>query len=529
MLPGKCDVVSDGNGQFGSPSLAAVDLGSNSFHMVIARVVDGRLHVVDRLRDPIRLAAGLDAAGAIDEQTQQRAVECLRLFGERIRDLPARCVRIVGTNTLRKARNAPAFIAAATRAVGHAVEVIRGREEARLIYLGVTSTLAQQAERRLVVDIGGGSTECVVGEGSTPLVTDSLFMGCVSFSQSFFSSGKITKKRLRAARLAAQLELQSIVTRYRQLGWSRCVGASGTIKSVAQILSVNGWSETGIDRQGLQRLIDVMLAAGHVDDLRIEGLDGERRDVIAGGVAILAAIFDSFSIDKMQVSSGALREGLLYDLLGRISDADVREQAIDKLMDRFAVDRTQAERVEAVALRLLADVRDVWQLDASYAHQMLSWSARLHEIGLMISYGGYHKHGAYLIANADLPGFSREDQQFLAAIIRTHRRKIPRSVFRALPEASQSLARALCVLLRLAVVFSRSRTSADPLPFTVKATPERLELSFPERWLETHPLSLADLQQEATRLAELDVSLSFGPLAPSLSASSDSSDSSEQE
>ncbi|MGB5812644.1 MAG: exopolyphosphatase, partial [Polyangiales bacterium] len=317
-------------------SLAAVDLGSNSFHMVIARFDHGSLQIVDRLREPVHLAAGLQKDGSLDQASQQRAREALARFGQRLRELGAGQVRAVGTNTLRKAKNSHDFLHEASDALGHHIEIIPGREEARLIYLGVSHGVAGAPARRLVVDIGGGSTECIIGDSFEPVAVHSLYMGCVGFTRQFFGEGKVSRKRFNNAKLAASLELQPVTASLRRSGWERAIGASGTIRSVAAILNEAGWAHGTITAEGLEKLGQAMVTAGRLERLELPGLDPDRRSVFPGGVAILSAVFDRLGIDEMWVSPTALREGLIYDMIGRIQDEDPRDRTIAVLSKRYS-------------------------------------------------------------------------------------------------------------------------------------------------------------------------------------------------
>ncbi|HTE06909.1 MAG TPA: Ppx/GppA phosphatase family protein [Planctomycetota bacterium] len=484
-----------------------MDLGSNSFHMVVARLVDGQPHLVDRLRERVVLASGLGVDKRLSPEIQERALASLRRFGQRLRDMPPGSVRAVGTNALRQARNSRPFLLRARAALGHPIEVIPGREEARLIYLGVAHSLADDTGRRLVVDIGGGSTECILGERLQPHATDSLFMGCVTWTARHFRHGELKRAHLQAAIIAAQRELQSIERPYKAAGWDTCIGSSGTILSIDAMLRERGWDEDGITPRGLRRLAKTMLAARHVDRLSMPGLAPERAAVLPGGLAILLAVFESLGIERMVTSPSSLREGLLFDLIGRIRHEDVRERTIRQLTQRYRLDAEQGARVERTALKLLAGVARGWRLAGEEPARMLAWAARLHEIGLSVNYTGYHKHGAYIVAHGDMPGFSREDQQTLGALIAGHRRKLPPDAFAALPAARVELARHACVLLRLAVALNRGR-SARPLPrLTLTATGESLRLAFPKGWLRRHPLTAADLVEEAALLAPAGISL----------------------
>ena len=418
-------------------TVAAVDLGSNSFHLVVGRPVQDQLHIVDRLRERVALAAGLDDEKRLTDEAQMRALACIERIGERVRGMPPGSVRAVGTSALRMARNAPAFLARAEEALGHPIEIISGAEEARLIYLGVAHDLSDDAHRRLVVDIGGGSTECILGERFEALKTDSLHMGCVNFSLRYFENGAITREAMERAHIAARLELQSMERTYRSLGWEECIGSSGTIVAIGTILAENQWSDRGITPKGLRKLRKALVALGHVDNLALPGLQAERAPVVPGGVAILSAIFDGLAIEQMSISQGALREGVLYDLLGRIRHEDLRDQTIRRFSERYHVDNEQSSRVERTASILLKDAAGEWDIPRKLGRQFLSWAARLHEIGLSLAHSGHHKHGAYIVENSDMPGFSRPDQSMLAALIEGHRRKLSIERFGALPPSMQ--------------------------------------------------------------------------------------------
>ncbi len=483
--------------------IAAVDLGSNSFHLIVARTTSGEPAVVDRLREMVQLASGLDDSLNLSDEAQERALECLGRFGERVRSVPASAIRVVGTNTLRTAHNAAEFLVRAEEALGHSIETISGIEEARLIYLGVAHGMAESDARRLVLDIGGGSTELIVGTSFQPVYMESLYMGCVSMSREGFRKGVITSGRWKRAELRALQELETVRSRFRHLGWEQAVGASGTIRTVRDVVEALGWSKKGITPKALKRLRDEMLEAGHFDNLDLPGLSPNRRSVFVGGVVILAAAFDALGIESMQYSEGSLREGLLYDLLGRIRQEDVRGRTVSALGDRYHVDWKQAARVESTALGLLAQVADDWHLTSVDRRLLLSWAAQLHEIGLDIAHAQYHRHGEYIIGASDLFGFSREEQNLLATLVRAHRRKLPVSAITALPRQRGRAIERLAILLRLAVVLHRSR-GPEPTPeVELTATKKSVKLRFPEGWLEIHPLTHADLQSEGEHLAAI--------------------------
>jgi len=488
--------------------VAVVDLGSNSFHLLVAKVVDGQIIVVDRLREMVRLGAGLDANKVLSKESQQRALSCLAKFGQRLRDLPVHGVRIVGTNTLRNAVNATEFLNAAEALLGHPVDIISGREEARLIYLGVANSMPNFQGKRLVIDIGGGSTEFIIGEGFESLCRESLDMGCVSISRRYFADGVIKNKNLRRAEIGALLELQPVEEMFRRTGWDLVIGTSGTIRAIERVIVEMGWG-MHLTADSLQRLRESLLEAGHVDNLNLKGLSVERAPVFAGGVAILSGIFEGLKIETAQVSEGALREGSIYDLLGRIHDEDVRERTILRLSQRYAVDTQQAQRVEETVLECLSQVARAWNIaDEEYA-QMLSWAARLHEIGLSISHEQYHKHGEYLLVYSDLAGFTRPEQAQLAALVRAHRRKLPQDVAQRCPHLPSHTLLRLCVLLRIAVLLHRSRSTVALPKIELSASDNALKITFPDQWLEQHPLTLADLEQERDYLQAIKWSLIF--------------------
>ncbi len=490
-------------------NIAAVDLGSNSFHMLVARTKGGEPVLVDRLREMVQLASGLDARDRLSQESRDRAIECLRRFGQRLRHMDPNGVRAVGTNTLRAAADADEFLIEAERALGHSIETISGIEEARLIFLGVTRTLPGSPRRRLVVDIGGGSTELIVGD-EAPLDMESLYMGCINFSRSHFGDGRLTAENWGRAELAARQELEPVTERFRALDWEEAVGASGTIRAIDGLVRTYGWSRTGITVDALGRLRHALLRAGRIGRLKLEGLNPRRRTTIAGGAAILSALFEALGIGVMRRSDGALREGLLYDFLGRIRDQDVRERGVEALADRAHVDRQQAARVKRTSLALLAQVAESWSLDTRNARQFLSWAASLHEIGLDIAHNHYHRHGEYIVAHADLQGFSLREQQVLATLVRSHRRKFPTGVIAALPRNWSVWTGHLAMPLRLSVVLHRSRGPLPLPPIEIAADGNAMNLRFPPGWLDEHPLTRADLETEAAYLLEAGYRLSFG-------------------
>ena len=490
--------------------LAAVDIGSNSFHMMVARYTLGQLRVVDRLRETVRMAEGLDGRGGLDAGVRQRALECLARFGQRIRDIPPSQVRALATNTVRSLAAPQAFLVPAETALGHSIEVISGREEARLIYLGVAHAQPPKPDQlRLVIDIGGGSTECIIGSGFEAIERESLQAGCIATTRRFFGNGRLSKKKWRDAVIEVTAEFQQFANAYRALGWHEALGASGTNKAIGEICAAMKLTKGAVTAEALPQVRDRLLQAECIDDIALPGLSGDRRPIIAGGVLVLEAAFAALGLQRMAVSKAAMREGILYDMLGRGSDNDPRDLSTAALEQRYGIDEAQASRVEATAMRLFEQVREAWRLDDDDA-RMLGWAARLHEIGLAVAHSQYHAHGAYLLENSDIAGFSRQEQQVLAALVRTHRRSVPKSAFDALPDRLLPGAKRKAALLRLAVLLHRSH-NAEPIPqLELAANDDRLDLVVGKRWVDARPLLRSDLIGEPEDMQGLGIA--FKPL-----------------
>ena len=480
--------------------LAAVDLGSNSFHMVVARHVDGQLVIIDRLREMVRLAEGVDEAGRLDKVVAARALACLQRFGQRLADMHADSVRVVGTNALRRARRKQSFLERAREAIGHPIEIIAGREEARLIYSGVAHTMPLDTGHRLVVDIGGGSTEMIIGQGFEPLELESLDLGCVTLSERYFADGKLSAKRFERARVAAQQELEPVQMAFRARGWETVAGSSGTVRAIFEALRELDPQCTAITLPAMEELIQVLVRAGSTRAIPLLAVTDERKPAFAGGLVILTEVFAQLGIRTMRAADGAMREGLLYDMMGRFTSEDARERTVRSMQQRYHVDTAQAARVEDTAVAFLTQVQQAWQLTDPLAELALRWAARLHEIGLDVAHSGYHRHGAYLLENGDMPGFAREEQLLLARLVGAHRRKLVLDGVEDLIPPWDVLAVNLIVLLRLAVLLHRDRSGA-PLPaMTLVPRGRTLELQFMLRSLRDHPLTSADLQQEVEYL-----------------------------
>ncbi len=490
--------------------IAAVDLGSNSFHMIVARHEHGHFTVLDRLREMVRFGAGLDDRGRVSEEASERAMACLRRFGQRLRDMHADSVRAVGTNTFRRAKNAAVFLSDAEAALGHPIEIISGREEARLIYLGATHAAPSEGGRRLVIDIGGGSTEIIIGEGLKTKTLLSLYMGCVSISEEYFPGGKVTQKRMRRARLAARMELEPVSAGLKTLGWDEVVGTSGTIKATASILNQPPGPVRIVTLPGMESLAEKLISAGTARAADLPGLTSQREPVFAGGLAILMGLFEGLELDELRPVDGALREGLLYDLIGRQTGEDARQRTVRALQRRHQIDIAQAQRTENTAMRLFDSVAEDWKLAAQpFWENSLRFAARLHEVGLAMAHAQYHRHGAYLLENSELAGFSKQEQTRVSRLVLAHRRKVAPDIFDELPQKTRKVLPRLAVLLRLAVLFNRGRSDTQVPDLQVRANGRSVELVFPKGWLAGHPLSKADLEREVQYLKAIGFSLAF--------------------
>jgi exopolyphosphatase/guanosine-5'-triphosphate,3'-diphosphate pyrophosphatase len=456
--------------------------------------------MLDGLRESVRLAAGLTADKYLDADAQQRALAALARFAERLRDLPREAVRAVGTNSLRVAKNAADFIPQAERALGFPIEVIAGHEEARLIYLGVAHGLPPSKDNRLVMDIGGGSTEFIIGNGFTPLKLESLYMGCINFSNRFFPDGKITKQNLNQADFAARNELQTIVADYKGQ-WQQALGSSGTAKAIAEILEQNGYSKGGITRAGLDKLRAHLLDSGDMQKLDLQGLRQDRISTLAGGFAILYAAFCELDITCMEAATGALREGVLYDLWGRFHDNDMRVVTVQQFMQRYHVDTRQAERVAKLANVFAQQIFDN-DIDEAALH-ILNWAASLHEIGISVAHGGYHKHTAYITANADMPGFSKKEQARLSLLTLAQRGNLNKLQGQLKNTEDYILA----MSLRLAVLFYRNRSDSSLPNLHGSFSGTKFHLAINPDWLAQNPLTETALQDEVKQWKTLGVSL----------------------
>lgn len=482
-------------------TLAAVDLGSNSFHCQIARVVGDQIYPLDGLREPVRLGAGLDEDKLLDAPSQERALACLQRFGERLRGFDRHAVRAVGTNTLRVAKNARAFLKLARAALGFPIEVVAGREEARLIYIGVQHSLTPSKERRLVVDIGGGSTEFIIGSGYKPARLASLFMGCVSYSVRFFPDGKITKSAMKQAELAARNELQPLVSGFSRKHWQQAVGSSGTVRALAELAEANGFA-TGstVTPAAMERLRSHLIRSGGIEGAQLAGLKPDRIPVISGGLAILSAVLSELGIAELTIASGALREGVLYDLIGRVHHKDMRDVTVAQFMQRYHVDAAQARRVAALAVSLYRKLSGESRDDES---NYIAWAAKLHEIGISVAYSGYHKHSAYILENADMPGFSRDEQMQLALLVLAHRR----SFKKVHPRLDGAVDWRSVLALRLAALFYRGRSDVSLPSLQAKVQGNKFRIALDPEWLARNPLTATALREEVKEWDKIGLEL----------------------
>lgn len=477
-------------------TIAAIDLGSNSFRMQIAQVLDGELFPLDYLKDSVRLAGGLRHDLTLDEEAQNRAIACLSRFGQRLRGMPSASVRAVGTNTWRVAQGLNGFIARAEAALGYPIEIIGGREEARLIFLGATHTLPPSDGRRLVVDIGGGSTEFILGEAGVPSAMESLQLGCVAYTRRFFSDGLLSESNLMRAEMAARAEVQRIVQAFGSQHWDEAVGTSGTARSLAEVLIAMGLTDSGISAAGLAILRRKLIAIGRIIDIDLPGLRADRACVLPGGFAIMAAIFAELGLRHMTITLGALRDGVLFDLIGRQQQSDTRNQTVREMQQRYGVDTTQCKRVQQWALlffNALWPAATLSSMEHTQALQQLAWVAKLHEVGFAIAHSGYHKHSAYIVEHSDMPGFSRPEQINLSMLILAQRGSLTKVAARL---GSSNIAWTQILALRLAVLCLRSRRDVEPPIFRISRQGPSCVLELDRHWLSAHPASESSLFQE---------------------------------
>ncbi|MEH0761525.1 guanosine-5'-triphosphate,3'-diphosphate diphosphatase [Vibrio sp. 16] len=481
-----------------SPLYAAIDLGSNSFHMLVVRHIDGSVQTMAKIKRKVRLAAGLDEHNALSLEAMQRGWDCLSLFAERLQDIPTENIRIVGTATLRTATNVDVFLEKANQILGHKIEVISGEEEAATIYKGVAHTSGGSG-RRLVVDIGGASTELIIGEGFEAKALTSLKMGCVTWLERHFKDRQLTVTNFNNAILAAKETLQPILEQYQEIGWDVCVGASGTVQALQEIMLAQGMDEV-ITHAKLKRLQKQAMRADHIEELEIEGLTLERALVFPSGLSILIAIFELLEIDSMTLAGGALREGLVYEMVDELKQDDIRARTIASVQHRYQLDQAYGEQVAHLAQRLLSQCQQDWIVEEQ-GKVLLETAAKLHEVGLTIDFKKGGEHSAYLLQSLDLPGYTRAQKHLLGEIARRYREHLT-----SLPEqhaVSGSSAKRILRLLRLAVLLTHRRNPELEPNISLSSEGDKLTLTIDAKWLDANPLTSAELEIEANRQSDI--------------------------
>ncbi|MCF6254173.1 MAG: exopolyphosphatase [Thiomicrorhabdus sp.] len=488
---------------------AAIDLGSNSFHMIIAREAHGQFQVIDKHKEMVRLRTGLDKDGNLTDKAFKAGIECLERFGQRLKGIPNKNIRAVGTNTLRNAKNSQTFLKQGKQALGCSIKVISGQEEARLIYLGVSHGLPANDDQRLVMDIGGGSTEYIIGKHFENSHLTSTEMGCISITQAFFAKGEITETKMNEAIAHCRQILRPHRSKLNKQGWDTAIGASGSIKAIGKIIELNGWSDSGITLKSMLKLNQKLIESVSIQEVKLEGLKDERRPVFAGGLAILIASFIELNIEQMQVSANALREGLILDSLGRIYSEDIREISVKAMQQWMKVDTLQADHILNTAKVLYKQANDTWELiSPDYDFKcLLKWAIMLHETGIAISYKRYQQHSAYLISQSDMAGFDQQETQMLSAMMLNHRGKFDLSTYDDLDESIAQKLIHLTVILRLAVRIHRGRDFELTKPQLSIKKGSEIYLEFEDNWLAEHPLTQLDLETEAKHLSAMGFSL----------------------
>ncbi len=490
--------------------LAAIDLGSNSFHLMIAKSEFGELKPVHALAEKVQLGE-TDELGMLTVPAIERGLACLERFKQLIDSTSPDKIRIVGTNALRRAKNRQAFIEPAEQIIDAPIEVIYGREEARLIYLGVAHTLSDDANVRLVIDIGGGSTEFILGERFEPKKLESLQMGCVSYGRLYLPDGSISREGFEAAYHRARIEVSHIRRGYHRDVWQEAVGSSGTLRAIETLITTAGWRDAGIDRSSLERLKQKLLTFDHVDDINLEGLSDTRKGVVTAGLAITLGIFDGLQIEEMRTSTGALREGVIYDLIGRFDHEDVRTRTVLAMQQRYNVDATIAELVSRRVRILASATASEWHLSNNEV-DLLTWAAALHEVGIAVSQKNYSQHSAYLVLNSDLPGFAQQDQEVMAALISGLKGKIRPETLDAIPSRRRKRVARMMILLRLAAILKHVEEMESIPDLTVCAKGETLTLTYPADWGEAHPLTIWEIEQSQSSFERLDIAVALSAL-----------------
>lgn len=489
-----------------SPLYAIIDLGSNSFHMMITRQLADSVQVVDKVKRKVRLASGLNTQNILSEDAIARGLECLRFFAERLQNIPPENVRIVATATLRIAKNNQAFLQKANQILGQNIVLLSGEQEAELIYLGAAHTSCNK-EKRLVIDIGGASTELIIGSDKQPQKITSVDIGCVTYIKQYFTDGSLSNVNFTNAIGAAKAVLKPLVKPYKTLGWKSVLGGSGTMQALAEML-MHQHKPTIITKAFLQETQEHLITCNTIEKIKLPGLSRERSPVIASGIAILIAIYESFDLEAIQLSNGALREGLLYEMLPTINHVNIRQRTINSLMQRYHVDKHHADNVRRQAKALFNSFSNTWSLKKNNAYYLLLASCDLHEIGLLLAFKQHQKHSAYIIEHAELPGFDQADRQLLQVLVLMYKGDIDVSLLQQSATSSET-AKYLLIILRLAVILCRLRKD-DTLPtFHSSIAGEVINLCLPEDWLEKHPLMADELMSEQQYLSEFKLQLNI--------------------
>jgi len=489
---------------------AALDLGSNSFHLVVARVVADAVQVVSKVKQKVRLAEGLDDRNILSSEAISRGVSVLESMKESMQGIEPRAIRVVATHTLRRAKNSRAFLRQARKVLPFPIEIISGNEEARLIFVGIGSNSSYSGER-LIFDIGGGSTEFAIGSGTEPRITKSIQIGCVSHQQRFFQNGDISKDATRRAVTAAKVELELAAISLNRFKWEQTVASSGTARAVCAVInSKKGVSvDAPVTYQALLDLLSQCIELGHSEALKFEGLSIDRQPVFVAGLCILIAIFQSLKVTQMAFSEAALREGVLYELQPNHSSQNVRVRTAQSLATRYAIDINYAHKVLTTCMYIFDSVKDAWELKKPSLRHFLGWSALLHEVGLQIHSRGIQKHSSYILQYSEMAGFNQDQQQIIASLVRFHRKKIRKDDLLTEASISERELTQLLVILRLAVLLNINRSKSTLPEFTITVEDNELKLGFVQEWFELSPLLLADISQENDYLKHTDMHLTL--------------------
>jgi len=491
-----------------STKIAVLDIGSNSFHLVVARVISNTVQILHKTKIKVHLADGLSKDNYLSQDAINRGLEALEVIQHSLAGFEPETVRIVATYTLRKAKNALDFIKAAKKILPYPIEIIAGHEEARLIYNGVAHTETLEG-KTLVIDIGGGSTEFAIGEKFEPILLRSIDIGCVSFKHMFFNDHKIKQKFFDKAIVYAQQQLAPMEEKYIAKGWNKCIGTSGTIESIVAIVNKGASANSSLTLIQLQQLMESLVVAQSINEFDFADISEDRKQFIPAGLAILIAIFKAFNIEQMSFASGALREGVIYEMEDSLTHTNVQERSVQSLATRYDIDTVQANLVLKTSFKLFKQVKKSWDLKSNGLKQLLGWSALLHEIGLHVSSSSVHKHSHYILSNSDLPGFNEEQQTLLAILTRFHRKRIRLDEIPLFSQFNSKEVLYCIILLRLSVLLNIKRQQ-DFLPdFDVQVMNNEITLIFPQKWLLQRPIIEINLIAEKEKLAKVGIELRF--------------------